>query len=221
MPSAFKPRYHGRSFLVQQMQRRVQIAVDARMSPDQIGKVVAEAASINLNTLIEQGAASTDYRVFVDGVADADPATVKLDGGKIEYIFNRMGEASAYALDYCQQFSPEGETGDYARAWIVVVDGVVWQGALTEIPNSALQIFITNPAPFAEKLELEAPSAAVTTGAASATAAAYKSLRITRQFVDIPSGGGSSVNSDWQVPYIRKRPPYGAVLYPAVVITRI
>lgn len=204
-----------------QMKRQIRLYVDARLSPDQMGEVVAAAAQTNLQALIDRGIASTNYETVVDGVQGADESTVKLDGGTIEYVFNDLREAAIFALQYCRDYSPIGPTGEYQRAWFVIADGIPWVESLEDLPDTVQQIIITNPAPYARRLERSKtiPADHVVAACVSATGQQYPGLRVVANYVDIPFGGAASGTS-WTVPYVLKRPPGGVVQYPAVVISQ-
>jgi hypothetical protein len=203
------------------MVRSVRILVDAKMTPDEIGKLVAEKARASVADLVERGIVPPTYATFVDGREGAPEEQVNLKGGMIEYAFERIAEAGAYAYQFCRQLSPYGgradpHAGAFFKAWLIIVDGLV--ATLADIDPDAAQIIIVNPAPYSRRLEQTIgkvrPAYHITEAAASATRRRFPSLEVNRDFVDLP---GPST-ADWPVPYMRKHDPREAMLYPAVVI---
>lgn len=202
--------------------RQVQVLVDQQMTPAQIGERVAVAARANLADLISRGLASPVYDQYVDGAQDRPLQNVRLDGGTIRFVFDRLAEAAAFAVSYVRTLSPQGPTGEYARAWIVVVNGVVWTGPIEQIPLTATEVIITNFAPFARRLEESFarkghPSLRVTEIALAPIRRKFPGFKVRRRYISIPG----PATGKWQVPYIRKLPPGGPILYPAIVITQV
>jgi hypothetical protein len=197
--------------------RSVNILVDKRMTSGEIGHLIGEKARASVTDLVSRGLVPPLFETLVDNVPGASEDAVKIDGGLIEYRFHRLGEAAAFAFSFCRQLSPY-RSGDFFHGWIIVVDGQAWEGEIDAIPASVKSIIITNPAPFTTRLEMTVgrhhPAYHITEAAARATKSRFPSLNVTRRFVTIPGGVGS-----WgPVPYVRKRPPGGAILYPGVLI---
>lgn len=210
----------GQGRLGPDMRRVVQILVDKRMSSGDIQRAVAKTARQSMSDLIGLGVASPIYARFVDGIEGAPEEAVRLDGGRIEYVFERLAEAAAFALGYCKEMSPR-RSGEFAEGWMLVVDGLPWEEAFEEISPEVTQVIVTNLAPYARRLEQAYgrtdPHYHITESAMQATARRFPGLLVRRQFVSVP---GFATGLWGTVPYQRKREPRGPITYPAVVIER-
>lgn len=90
----------------------------------------------------------SSHRVFVDGREGAAPETVKL-GGVIVSRYSYLAEVAAFALETLREISPV-DSGDYKASHFLLHDG----GEVPELPEAALEFFVTNDVPYARKLHV-------------------------------------------------------------------
>jgi hypothetical protein len=121
------------SAMSQRFDQVVRTMIDAHTTSVEAHRRIAEYARGRLQDLIRSGEGSPDYTRIVDGVIGAPEEAVKLDGGRIEYLFARSTEAVVFALQFAREISPD-PGGEYSRNWVIAVDGQPWTGALTDIP---------------------------------------------------------------------------------------
>ena len=211
--------------------RQANLVVEARLDSPETHKLVADTVRANLQSLISSGVFPQQFRRFVDGREGAAEEEVKLDGGQIVYVFSRLPEATAFTLAYCKAASPR-ESGAYADAWFVAVDGTPWQAPIADIPGGST-VTITNFAPFHRRLEQgyhrahqmgHRPGLYITEYARQAVMRRFQGILAERVFVTIPSVVGGT--RGWEVPYhLRRRGRQSgegagdAITYPAVVLT--
>jgi len=201
-------------------QNRINVMVAARANRADVGRAVAKTAADRVAALIGTGNASPVYRRFVDGVEGADPASVRLDGGTILYVFSNLAQAVIYGLEYARLNSPQ-VTGRYKNDWFAVVDNKPWVAPLASIPPGSF-VMLVNFAPYARRLEeggrtgrsgrlksYPHPKYVVSEMTRRAVAAKFPNLVVRRTFALIPGG------------YILKTGPRAgdAMTYPAVTIS--
>jgi hypothetical protein len=167
------------------------------------------------------------WTTIVDGTTNSKEELAKLNGGKIVYAFPTRAAAIRFMLAYAKEHSPD-PGGAFSEAWFIAVDGRPWTGSIDDIPTRST-VMLINFAPYARRLEEGRSSRArarrvrgtlrqaylVAERTRQATAAAFKDLSVSKQYVSIPGGPGASVRG-WPVPYITQSGE--RVLYPAVVI---
>lgn len=213
--------------------RTIRLFRDTTMSPAAQVKLLATTARRVRDDLIASGEASPTYRSFVDGLEGASEDTVKPDGS-ITYVFSGLGAAALEAVVYLTARSPR-DSGDFRRAWVVVVDGRVWVGNLEDIPPRST-VMVLNPLPYSRKVETGAMRMSTAPGIIEAALQnirrRFPRLDFQKQFVRIPPGRIQIPNRFGPVPYIlkgrqrraargrRRDLQAGAELtYPALVIT--
>lgn len=130
--------------------RSVRAFADRTLSPAALSRHLATVAREARDELIREGSAPDSYETFVDGRRGAAEETVRPDGA-IVYRFNLLGQAARLALDAAVRLSPR-ESGDFAAAWTVAVNGRLWTGDLADIPTDA-EVMVVNPLPYARKIE--------------------------------------------------------------------
>lgn len=166
---------------------------DKTLSPQALSLHLATRAREERNRLIAAGSASPAYDTFVDGRKGATEETVRPDGA-IVYQFNVLGQAAQYALNYAVGRSPK-DSGDYRKSWFVAVDGKKWTGDLLKIPAGS-EVMITNPLPYARKIDVGHMKMRVAPGIVEDTRQAvkrkFKYVLATRTMANLPAslGGG-------------------------------
>jgi uncharacterized protein YdbL (DUF1318 family) len=167
------------------------------------------------------------WTTIVDGTVNSKEELAKLAGGKVVYAFPTRAAAIRFMLAYAKEHSPDPGCA-INEAWFIAVDGRPWTDSIDDIPTRAT-IMLINFAPYARRLEEGRSSRArarkvrgtvrqaylVAERTRQATAAAFKDLSVSKQYVSIPGGPGASLRG-WPVPYITQSGE--RVLYPAVVI---
>ncbi|MDR3474427.1 MAG: hypothetical protein P4M09_22490 [Devosia sp.] len=170
--------------------RSVTILVDRTAGPDAAAKRVGEVARASVAELVRAGAASPSYRRFVDGVAGAPEETVRLDGGTITYLFSRLSEAAAFALDYAVSHSP-ARRGTYRNSWFLIVDGKPYTGPIAAIQPGA-EVALTNSQPYHRKIDVGGQKMSVPPGIVEATRQAvlrkFGGIDAQRVFLTLPGG---------------------------------
>jgi hypothetical protein len=131
--------------------RTMSVMVDQHTSSAQARQRVATVARDGLLELIRTGQASTVYQTTVDGRRNAPLETVRLDKGRIEFIFGQMARAAEFALQLAQKRSPV-KGGDYRKSWFVLVDRKPWTAPLASIPSGS-EVWITNTQPYHRKID--------------------------------------------------------------------
>lgn len=126
------------------------ISVNTLLPQGERAAIIARAARRERDDLIQAGRASPSYRTLVDG-RDGAPEEAIRPGGVIIYRFNTIGQAAVFALAYAAARSPVGATGNYRKAWVVMVNGRPWSGDLNDIPPFA-EAMIVNSAPYHRKI---------------------------------------------------------------------
>jgi hypothetical protein len=200
--------------------RTVHEMFDRQTRPEAIGARIQSYATDQVRAMIAGGNASPKYRLFVDGTEGKPVSQVALNGGTVLYLFSRLTDAVVAALAYARSISPVGETGNYRDSWVVIVNGNIWTGQLTDIPQGS-EVTLTNFAPYARKIEEKGrfgrggrlksypvPARVISEQTRRYVARLYPYLKVTRAFVLIPGG------------YILKTGPEAGqpMTYPAVII---
>jgi hypothetical protein len=129
------------------------VAIDASrlLPPREQSRLLAEHARRARDALIAEGRAAPQFLTYVDGRLGAPEESVRPDGA-IRYVFSTIARAAAFALAYAEGTSPV-LSGDFRRAWIVVVNGARWSGNLATIPPGAV-VHLVNTSPYARRLEV-------------------------------------------------------------------
>jgi hypothetical protein len=131
--------------------RTMSVMVDRHTSSAEARRRVAAVARDGLTELIRTGRASTVYQTTVDGRRNAPLETVRLDKGRIEFIFGQMARAAEFAVDLAKKRSPV-KGGKYRDSWFVLVDKKPWTAPLATIP-SGVEVWITNAADYHRKID--------------------------------------------------------------------
>jgi len=221
---------------------RYRVALRGAISPRMLSQIAGRTVKNLHDAMVEQGHASSIYERIVDGRVGAAETSIKLDletkrSGVILYRSvggDSLAAAAALALREAERMSPR-LSGAYSRAWIAIVDGVVWEQDVTRIPPSAEQVVVANYAPYARRLEQEFgvkgghftsrtrrrikgghPQYIVTLTVADLVRTRFQGLNVRRRFISMPA----FARGKFRAPYIRQRSPRGPILYPAVVIER-
>ncbi len=195
--------------------------VDSRLKAPEVHALVGNAAREAVTGLVKNGRASPIYQTFVDGVEGANENDVKLDGGRIYYLFDqsvKLQEAVAYGLAYVKQISPR-RTGRYSNLWYVAVNGTPYTGRIADIPPDSV-VMILNFADYARILEEggrtgrsgrlknhKNPATVITELGRQRIQRQFPTVQVERRFVSVPGA------------YIRKTPPTGPITYPAIVLS--
>jgi hypothetical protein len=172
--------------------RTVDVFVASRTSVPAVKAYLADQAQVNAQALIDAGRASPRYRKFVNGVENADPTTIRLDGtGTIAYLFASLNEAAGYALTYAINHSPE-KSGRYRASWFLLVNGQPFTGAdLRDIPLGA-EVVLSNFQPYHRKIDVGGMRMSVAPQIVEQTRQAvlrrYPSITAERKFITIPGG---------------------------------
>jgi hypothetical protein len=133
--------------------RTVEVLVKPHFTGAEVRAYIAAEAERNIADLIRTRRAVPIYRRYTNGVENLPYDQINFPGS-INIEFSSIQIAVGDALDFCQRKSPEGATGEYARRWIVVVDGSLMADAnLRDIPQTS-QIAITNFSDFHRKLDV-------------------------------------------------------------------
>lgn len=173
---------------------RDDVSVDA-VKAQLIADVIAER-----DALIAAGEASSRWTRKVNGTADAPESDLQ-PGGAIIYNFSDLSQAVILALETCRNKSPVS-SGDYRDAWIVMVTGGVWTGDLEDLP-SGVEVTISNPVPYARKIDVGAMKMSVPPGIIEAARQTvqrkFAGITAERRFLNLSGHYGK-----WQAPYLLK-----------------
>lgn len=160
-----------------------------------IADVIAEREA-----LIQADEASPIWRRKVNGVANAPETDLRV-GGSILYNFSDLSQAVMLALETCRQRSPVS-SGDYRDAWVVLVSDHLWTGDLEDLPWDA-EVVITNPVPYARKIDVGAMQMSVppgiVEGARQLVQRRFPGITVSRRFVNLAGTYGR-----WHAPYLLK-----------------
>lgn len=160
-----------------------------------IADVIAERES-----LIQSGEASPIWRRTVNGVANAPETNLRV-GGSIRYNFSDISQAIMLALETCRQKSPVS-SGDYRDAWVVLVSDHAWTGDFEDIPWDA-EVIITNPVPYARKIDVGAMQMSMPPGIVEAARQLvqrrFPGVTAWRRFINL-----SGTYGRWHAPYLLK-----------------
>lgn len=173
--------------------RQIRLWRDQTLSPAAASHYLATVARQKRDALIAAGDAAPTYDTYVDGRHGASEDTVRPEGA-ILYVFNLLGQAATYGLNFARERSPR-DSGDYRLAWFVAVDGQRWTGNLNDIPAGS-EVMITNPLPYARKIDVGHMKMRVPPGIVEDTRQAVKrkfpTVNSYRTMVTIPAslGGG-------------------------------
>jgi hypothetical protein len=172
--------------------RTIRLWKDATLSPQALSHQLASVARKKRDDLIAEGEASPAYETYVDGRRGAVEETVS-PSGAILYVFSLLGQAATFAINFAIARSPV-DSGDYKRAWFVVVDGKRWAGDLKDIPPGAVEVMVTNPLPYARKIDVGHMKMRMPPGIVEdmrqAVQRKFPSVRSERTMVNIPTGFG-------------------------------
>ncbi len=210
--------------------RRVRLFRDNTLSPQALSVNLATVARRERDDLIKIGAAPASYQTIVDGRRGAAEETVR-PTGKILYLFEVIGLATAFSLSFCRARSPV-KSGAFLNSWFIAVNGQPFVGDLNDIPSSA-EVMITNPQPYARKIDVGHMRMSVPhhiiEDARQAVRKAYPSINADYQLVLIPRsrGGGYVLKGHFRRGFrqhsrISLRPDVfrgEPMTYPALVLT--
>lgn len=182
--------------------RTVRLFADRNMSPAGLSRHLAAIARQTRNDLIASGRASPIYSTTVDGREGAVEETVR-PNGVIVYRFSSLPDIIAFLLGFLVAGSAR-ESGAFAGAWALAVDGKRWAGSLDDIPPRA-RIMIVNPAPYSRKLETGAMPAAkayanLIERARTAARARWQAYDFNKAMVNLPAS--FSTTAFPEVPYV-------------------
>lgn len=134
--------------------RTISLFADRTLSPEALSRHLAVAARQARDDAIATGDAPASYETIVDGRHGVREEAVRPDG-VIVYRFNLIGLAAMRALEAARALSPR-DSGDYARAWMIAVNGKPWpEDALLDIPAGA-EVMLVNSLPYARKINVGA-----------------------------------------------------------------
>lgn len=169
-------------------------------SVDQVRSLLIQDLHAERDSLIASGQASPVWQRTVNGQQNAPEETLKV-GGEILYNFSDISQAAAYALDLARQKSPVA-SGVYRDAWVLLVDDQIWPHDLEDLPGN-VEVTITNPMPYARKIDVGAMKMSVPSGIVEAVRQAvfkkYPDMTIWRKFINL-----SGSYADVRTPYILK-----------------
>lgn len=169
-------------------------------SVDQVRSVLIQDLHAERDSLIAAGQASPVWQRTVNGERNAPEESLRV-GGEILYNFSDISLAAAYALDLARQKSPVA-SGLYRDSWVLLVGGEIWPHELEYLPVN-VEVTITNPMPYARKIDVGAMEMTVPPGIVEAVRQAvfkkYPDMTIWRKFINL-SGSYANV----QTPYILK-----------------
>jgi hypothetical protein len=198
------------------LRRTITVAIDQAATSQSLGAMAGQIARAERDRLISDGTFPPGYQTYVDGRPGGDEGTVKVPGGAILYIFDRLAEAVKYALIYAREISVRGHgrdrmSGAYAAAWIVLVDNAqIAEADIVQIRQGAA-VTIVNPAPYSRRLEQVygvryGRDRYITTELVrKALRTRYPTISAARTFVRLAA---AETPHGWVVPYVRKT-PYG------------
>jgi hypothetical protein len=176
--------------LADKFRRTVHLMVDRRLSSADAHQRVGAFARARVAELISNGTGSPVFRRFVDNVEGAPEEAVRLDGGQIVYVWSKIALAAAYALSLAVERSPV-HSGDYKRAWFLVVDNVPWTDDIARIPAGSV-VILTNKEPYHRKIDTGGQRTSVppliTEDVRQAVQRRFPALRVQRLFVNLPGG---------------------------------
>lgn len=132
------------------VRRHVSVTIQRHLTGPEARRRVARVVQDQLQELIRTGQASPEFIRRVDGRLNAPEETVRLDGGRISYLFAVLARAAGFALDRAVARSPV-ESGTYRDSWVVLVDGKPWAEDLRRIPSGST-VWITNTQPYHRKI---------------------------------------------------------------------
>lgn len=136
----------------QVLRERVTLTVRQHLDSEALQQVVGNAARQIRDEVIATSAASPSYTMTVDGYRDRTEDDVRLNGGRIVYIFSELAQAAGWALEECRKRSPVS-SGDFRNSWVMLVNNQVWTKASSLIPADA-EVWIVNVTPYARKIEV-------------------------------------------------------------------
>jgi hypothetical protein len=130
--------------------RTLQVDASTLLPPAARSRLLAQHARTARDALIREGRAAPGYITVVDGREGASEDGVRPDG-RILYVFAAVARATAFAQAYLVGASPK-RSGDFRRAWILVVDGARWQRDPAAIPPGAV-VHLVNTSDYARRIE--------------------------------------------------------------------
>jgi hypothetical protein len=208
--------------------KQVRRMMDKRVQSPDASKRVAAHLKQRLEEMARGGELPL-YDMFVDGKKTGDLSTISFRGGVIDLKFQLLDGVVRAMLDYAKTISPR-ESGAYADAWFVMVNGAIVTDLSKQIPHNST-VVISNFAPYARRLEEQGrigrsgrltgyahPELVVTERTRAWAANRFKGALIERLFITIPGGGGAR---GWEVPYHLKRGDHRGeeITYPALRLT--
>lgn len=221
------------------MRSSVRVTLEGQLSPTQLGVLAGTIARKRHEQLIADGVLPSAYQRFVNGVENAPETAVRIsrtEPGVILYVGSSLANAAIFAKRAAEEASPV-VSGTYKASWVIAVDGFVLPSSfdLAKFPVNAREAVIANFTPYAGRMEQTYglrgghftnrsrrrisgghPRYMVSLIAAEATRSRYQGLKVRRQFVTL---SGFAHSGGWEVPYHRRKPPGGTILYPAVLIS--
>ncbi|MCE0743332.1 hypothetical protein LWC05_05430 [Acetobacter sicerae] len=202
-------------------QRDVKLLVQQNMTEAALAANLAEAAIRLRAEAISSGNAPDSWIRYVDGVRDRPENAVRPDG-TILYHFNYLPEATIFAIQQALQKSPV-KTGQYRRAWLVVVNGRIWSGDLGRIPPGS-EVMVLNPEPYSRKLDtgaIRSSAKGIIEAVRRTVNRRFPTLTAQRKFMNIPAGmiPGAPWILKRSQSRSRDRQAGQPVTYPALVIT--
>jgi len=223
------------------LQSRLNVALRGALTPRVLGQIVGNTVKGLHDAMVSEGKAPSVYQRIVDGRVNAPETSIQLDlqskrTGTIEYKSDAAGSLTAAALAALSEARGQSPrlSGRFAAAWIMMVDDAAWDER-RPLPPETEQVTIVNFAPYSERLEqsiglrgrhfssrsrrrLNGPVSPhlTTLNVANTIRSQFQGLVVRRQFITLPPFSGGT----WEVPYVRRRPPGGQILYPSVVIQK-
>lgn len=204
--------------------RSIRLFADRTLSPAALSAKLAQIAIQERDALVKSGEAPPSWTTTVDGRLGAPETSVRPDGF-ILYKFNTLGLAVKAALQICKDRSPV-RSGIYRDTWIAAVDGKLWRGDLSEIPDN-VEIMIVNPQPYARKIDTGAMKGmsvppGIVEAARQYVQRQFPTVTAQRAFVSIPAGLFNNA------PYILRRSQGRSkdrtagkpITYPALILKR-
>lgn len=186
------------------LRERVSLTVKQSVNDPALRHIVGNAARQIRDEVIATKAVSPFYSRTVDGFRDRDEDAVRVDGGRITYVFSELAQAAIWALEECRKRSPVA-SGDFRKSWIMLVNNEVWTKAGALIPADAT-VWIVNVTPYARKIEVGGQKIRVdpkiVENVRSSLLRRFSTVSADRAFQAMQGGRDAAGNP---VPYILKR----------------
>lgn len=189
--------------------RNIRVWRDKTLSPKELSNTLARKARQARDEAIISGAAPNNFRTYVDGRVDVPEESVRPEGA-IVYLFSLLGPAAIEVLTFLLLRSPV-DSGDFRRAWIVLVNGNRWDRDLNLIPAKS-EVTIVNPLPYARKIDLGSMKMSVPPqlieDARRYLKNRYPNIEHYRVFMRVASNAATIPSHLGPVPYILKGHAY-------------